>query len=86
MKVMMMEMMIQLVLSVNRYGDYAKGERMRCSLFVTYVMAMSALNALQKALIKTMIFIALIVLQGIFERVSDNIFVGLSVFLVLFEE
>ena len=48
---------------------------MRCSLFVTYVMAMSALNAIHKVLMRTMIFIALIVQLETLHRVSDKTFV-----------
>ena len=45
---------------------------------MTYV----ALNALQKVLMRTTTFIALLVQLGTFERVSDNIFCWF--FLVLF--
>ena len=85
MKVVMMEMMI--VLSVNSYGDYTKGERLRYGLFVTCVMAMSALTALQKGLLRKMILLHFLFSWGKFERVSDKILCWFNCFfLVLLEE
>jgi len=87
MKVRIMKMMIQLVLSVNGYGDCTRREGMRCGLLVIYVMPMSAQNALQKGLMRTMKFIAILVQLGTFERVGNDIFYWLMCcFVVLFEE
>ena len=67
MKVVIMEMMIQIVLSVNSYGDHTEGERLRYGLFVTCVMAVSALTALQKVLLRKMILLHFLFSWGKFE-------------------
>ena len=57
-------MMTQYDLSVNGYGDDTRGRRMKCGLFVTFVMAMSALNVLQNVFMKIVIFIVHLVQPG----------------------
>ena len=46
---------------------------MKCGLFVTFAMVMSALNALQKVLMRTMIFIVLLVQLRTFETTGGDV-------------